>query len=75
MQDCYASKGCLAIAAKVPTVDQSLDYFTESIVSKKACGIHQWWTFQEIPPIDIIKIYLQCDINPTPVVAPPEKHL
>jgi hypothetical protein len=75
MQDCYVSKGCLAIAAKVPTVDQSLDYFTESIISKKSCGVHQWWTFQEIPPIDIIKMYLQCEVNPTPFVAPPEKHL
>ena len=62
MQDCYASKGCVAINAKTPTLKDSAQYFTESIISNQACGVHQWWTFHNLPSIDLLKMYLQCDL-------------
>jgi hypothetical protein len=63
MQDCYVSNGCLAISAKIPTLKDSHQYFIESVLSDKACGVHQWWTFNNIPTIDMIKMYLHCDIS------------
>lgn len=45
MQDCFASEGVAALGYKTPTFQESGSFFTESVVSDRAVGTHQWWTF------------------------------
>ena len=45
MQDTFVSKGCRILGARVPTYEDSANFFIEAMISDTAVGVHQWWTF------------------------------
>jgi len=63
MQDIFASEGIESLCKKFPSYDESMYFFTESISSDQAIGVHQWWTFipltlDEETLLYLIKCYL-----------------
>jgi len=63
MQDTLASDGIDILCKKFPSYDESMYFFTESISSDQAIGVHQWWTFisdtsDEETLIYLIRYYL-----------------
>ncbi len=51
MQDCFVSEGVKALGYKYPSFEKNTELFSESYISNKSVGVHQWWTFVVQAPI------------------------
>jgi hypothetical protein len=69
LQDGFAAEGMKLLNAKVPSIEESYEYFVEAHASRIACGVHQWWTFMwKLKDEDlqlITREYLTLNISPS----------